>query len=135
MLPCKGSGGDGQYRGGNGVIRDIEFLEDGIEVSILSERRVFRPYGLKGGEDGLPGLNLWIRRVGDKVQTLNLSGKNTAIFGKGDRIVIQTPGGGGYGCRKDDATMNSSEHSTYKRIAAVKAGGSLGAYRAMSESA
>lgn len=107
-------------------------MEDGIEVSILSERRVFRPYGLKGGEDGLPGLNLWIRHVGDRVQTLNLSGKNTARFGKGDRIVIQTPGGGGYGSCKDGVT---SEQSTYKRIAVVKAGGSLDAYRAMSESA
>ncbi|KAI7906358.1 Hydantoinase B/oxoprolinase-domain-containing protein [Cokeromyces recurvatus] len=95
------SGGEGLYRGGDGVIREIEFLEDGIQVSILSERRVFKPYGLAGGEDGERGLNIWIRHEqGGMIRTLNLTGKNSATFGRGDRILIQTPGGGGYGKKK-----------------------------------
>ncbi|RCI04875.1 hypothetical protein CU098_000060 [Rhizopus stolonifer] len=91
------SGGLGQYQGGDGVIREIEFLEDGIQVSILSERRVYHPYGMKGGQDAKKGVNLWVRREGDVVRKLNMTGKNSALFKSGDRIVIQTPGGGGYG--------------------------------------
>ncbi|KAG2205414.1 hypothetical protein INT47_007199 [Mucor saturninus] len=96
------SGGEGLYRGGDGVIREIEFLEDGIQVSILSERRVFRPYGLEGGQDAERGLNVWVRHetssAGKQVmRTLNLTGKNSALFGKGDRIIINSPGGGGFG--------------------------------------
>ncbi|KAK9768415.1 hypothetical protein K7432_000959 [Basidiobolus ranarum] len=89
-----GSGGDGLNPGGNGVIRDLEFQESGLNASILSERRVFHPYGLEGGQDGATGLNLWIRKDGP---TVNLGGKNTVIVGSGDRIVICTPGGGGWG--------------------------------------
>jgi 5-oxoprolinase (ATP-hydrolysing) len=96
------SGGQGRYRGGDGVIREIEFLEDGIQVSILSERRVYTPYGLKGGADAEKGLNIWIRHEKSSqgkqvVRTLNMTGKNSAPFGRGDRIIIYTPGGGGYG--------------------------------------
>ncbi|KAL9537007.1 hypothetical protein MBANPS3_012169 [Mucor bainieri] len=96
------TGGQGKHKGGDGVIREIEFLEDGIQVSILSERRVFSPYGLAGGADGEKGLNVWVRHEkssqGDEVvRTLNMTGKNSALFGRGDRIVIHTPGGGGYG--------------------------------------
>ncbi|OBZ83149.1 Uncharacterized protein C11D3.14c [Choanephora cucurbitarum] len=96
----QGSGGAGQYRGGDGVIREIEFLEDDIQVSILSERRVYSPYGLAGGQNGQKGLNIWVRHDRkDKhaVQQLNMTGKNSAPFSCGDRIIIQTPGGGGYG--------------------------------------
>ncbi|CAJ0887902.1 5279_t:CDS:10 [Entrophospora sp. SA101] len=77
----KGSGGQGLYKGGDGVIRDLEFREP-LQVSILSERRVYHPYGLKGGKQGAKGLNLWIR------------GKNTFKVNEGDRIIICTPGGG-----------------------------------------
>ncbi|KAE8271287.1 hypothetical protein A4X09_0g1032 [Tilletia walkeri] len=114
------SGGAGKYTGGCGVIRDIEFLSPSIQVSILSERRVFAPYGLKGGQDAMRGRNLWIKRrreadgdlvrahgdedkeakpkmMADKTRTINMGGKTTARFGRGDRIVIQTPGGGGWG--------------------------------------
>lgn len=107
----EGSGGDGLFRGGDGVIRDIEFLEAGIQVSILSERRVFHPYGLQGGEEAQCGLNLWVKQRreedGDMTEpnqdgivaprVINMGGKATARFGAGDRIVIHTPGGGGYG--------------------------------------
>ncbi|CEG71618.1 Putative Cytoplasm protein [Rhizopus microsporus] len=97
------SGGDGHYHGGDGVMREIEFLEDDIQVSILSERRVFRPYGLNGGKDAEKGINLWVRYEKQEItQTLNLTGKNSALFSRGDRIVILTPGGGGYGQKEDN---------------------------------
>ncbi|KAK8126665.1 hydantoinase B/oxoprolinase [Apiospora kogelbergensis] len=116
-----GSGGRGQHRGGDGVVRDIEFLIP-VQVSILSERRVYRPYGLAGGEDAQCGLNVWVRRVAkadpekdlarqqghvqeeedDKPaefeeRYINLGAKNSAPMKPGDRIIINTPGGGGWG--------------------------------------
>ncbi|PGG97965.1 hypothetical protein AJ79_09020 [Helicocarpus griseus UAMH5409] len=98
-----GSGGNGQHRGGDGVIRDIEFRIP-VQVSILSERRVYRPYGLNGGEDAQCGQNIWVRRTPKRgeeaewdVRLINLGAKNTAKMLPGDRIVIKTPGGGGWG--------------------------------------
>jgi 5-oxoprolinase (ATP-hydrolysing) len=73
----------------------LEFLEDHLQVSLLTERRVYRPYGLAGGEPGEPGLNLWIRA--SKGVTLNVGGKNTLVVAKGDRVRICTPGGGSWG--------------------------------------
>ncbi|CAG8552365.1 8281_t:CDS:2 [Ambispora gerdemannii] len=93
----RGSGGAGLHRGGDGVIRDLEFCEP-LQVSILSERRVFHPYGLNGGKDGACGLNLLIRKNenGDE-RVLNLGGKNSVEVKSGDRVIICTPGGGGWG--------------------------------------
>ncbi|KAF8447096.1 Hydantoinase B/oxoprolinase-domain-containing protein [Kalaharituber pfeilii] len=93
----KGSGGRGRWNGGDGVVRDIEFRMP-VQVSILSERRVFRPYGMNGGEDGACGVNLWVRKNEDgKERVVNLGGKNTAGMKDGDRIIVMTPGGGGWG--------------------------------------
>lgn len=98
----KGSGGDGQHRGGDGVVRDIQFRIP-VSVSILSERRVYHPYGLEGGEDGQCGLNVWVRRSsgadrdGIRYQRVSLGGKNTAHMQEGERIIVITPGGGGWG--------------------------------------
>lgn len=75
-----GSRGLGEYEGGDGVIRDIEFRVP-VQVSILSERRIYRPYGMAGGEGAKCGLNLWVRRVLDtkdgveKFRTINLGGE------------------------------------------------------------
>ena len=116
-----GSAGEGLHRGGEGVIRDIEFRIP-VQVSILSERRVYHPYGLEGGGDGGVGVNYWVRKVrsGGKVRPpaasgddmkevqqdedededmrwISLGGKNTALMQSGERIVICTPGGGGWG--------------------------------------
>ncbi|CAK7262897.1 hypothetical protein SEPCBS57363_000281 [Sporothrix epigloea] len=112
-----GSGGNGQHCGGDGVVRDIEFRRP-LQVSILSERRVYQPYGLAGGEPGQCGLNLWVRRVekaswenalqrlgkdgeaGEvemEERQINLGAKNSAPMNAGDRIIIHTPGGGGWG--------------------------------------
>ncbi|KAL9614803.1 MAG: hypothetical protein Q9167_000713 [Letrouitia subvulpina] len=95
-----GSGGRGQHPGGEGVIRDIEFRIP-VQVSILSERRVYRPYGLAGGEDAQCGANFWIRKVQDgeewEYRKISMGGKNTASMGPGERIIVCTPGGGGWG--------------------------------------
>jgi 5-oxoprolinase (ATP-hydrolysing) len=89
----KNSGGKGKFSGGNGVIREMKFLKPAT-VSILSERRVYAPYGIKGGEPGKKGLNLY-KKADGKIKIL---GHRIALrVGKGDFITIETPGGGGYG--------------------------------------
>ncbi len=88
----RGSGGAGRWRGGDGVRRDVELLAD-AQVTILSERRVFAPYGLQGGEPGEPGRNVLIRQGQEQV----LPGKTTLAAQAGDVISVQTPGGGGWG--------------------------------------
>jgi len=92
----KNSGGNGEFQGGNGLVREVEFLEQ-LNTAILSERRVHQPYGLNGGQPGKSGLNLFIRKDGSK---LHLGGKNEILAESGDRIRIETPGGGGYGVKK-----------------------------------
>jgi len=89
----RNSGGNGRNPGGDGLIREIEFLAP-LNAAILSERRVFAPYGLNGGGDGARGENTFIRADGRKV---NLGGKNEIKAGPGDCLSIKTPGGGGYG--------------------------------------
>ena len=88
-----GSGGAGRHRGGNGVVRDLRFLEP-MTVSLLSGRRVVPPYGVAGGEPGAVGINRLVRADGSEE---TLAGTSRADVGPGDRIVIETPGGGGYG--------------------------------------
>ena len=97
----QGSGGEGLYRGGNGVVREMEFLQN-IEVSLLTERRARQPYGLAGGHDGKSGLNIHVRVSKDAEGKLvrrerNLGGKATVAFEANDRLVLNTPGGGGWG--------------------------------------
>ena len=89
----KNSGGSGKFKGGDGLVREVEFLEP-LNAAILSERRVHRPYGLNGGESGKCGRNLFFRKDGS---TLFLGGKNEIRAEAGERIRIETPGGGGYG--------------------------------------
>jgi len=143
----EGSGGPGQHRGGDGVVRDIEFRIP-VQVSILSERRVYHPYGLDGGEDAQCGLNIWVRRVpkipdadsnkrhekttselqmsqasdgqsqqklngeaeAEEYRYINMGGKNTAAMQAGERIIIMTPGGGGWGpVGKEDASRRRQD--------------------------
>jgi 5-oxoprolinase (ATP-hydrolysing) len=89
----KNSGGKGKFHGGDGVIREIRFLKPAT-VSILSERRVYAPYGVKGGEPGKRGRNL--RKDADGKTTV-LGHRELLHIDKGDSIIIETPGGGGYG--------------------------------------
>ncbi|KAK4489138.1 hypothetical protein RD792_004932 [Penstemon davidsonii] len=90
---CEGSGGSGIYRGGDGIVREIEFRRP-VVVSILSERRVHAPRGLKGGSNGARGANYLITKDKRKVY---LGGKNTIDVEAGEILQIFTPGGGGWG--------------------------------------
>lgn len=87
------SGGRGKYRGGDGVIRELRFLAK-AQVTLLSDRRKFPPYGLNGGEPGQAGLDLLVRKDGQKQE---LPSKFTFWLEAGDTLSIQTPGGGGWG--------------------------------------
>ncbi|KAL3690636.1 hypothetical protein R1sor_004287 [Riccia sorocarpa] len=89
----EGSGGAGKFKGGDGIVREIEFRKP-VTVSILSERRVHAPRGLEGGQDGARGQNLLFRADG---RCLYLGGKNSVHVEAGERMRIMTPGGGGYG--------------------------------------
>jgi 5-oxoprolinase (ATP-hydrolysing) len=123
-----GSRGQGQHDGGDGVVRDIEFRIP-VQVSILSERRVYHPYGLEGGDDAQCGLNIWVRKVpkpdkdsdaanGEREvngvvndekedeqewRYINMGAKNTASMQPGERIIVMTPGGGGWGKVGDES--------------------------------
>lgn len=97
----RGSGGAGQWRGGDGVRRDIELLAD-AQVTLLTERRVFAPYGLAGGQPGQPGRNVLIRDGEEQA----LPGKTTLAAQVGDVISVQTPGGGGWGASAQTAPLN-----------------------------
>ncbi|MCD6526477.1 MAG: hydantoinase B/oxoprolinase family protein, partial [Desulfuromonas sp.] len=99
----RGSGGCGQFCGGNGLIRELEFLAP-LHMGILSERRVFAPYGLAGGDAGRCGHNQ-LQRVDGVV--VNLGGKNSLAVYPGDSVRIETPGGGGYG-KNDDCILASA---------------------------
>ena len=89
----RGSGGDGKYRGGDGIRRCFEFLQD-MEVNILSQRRETQPQGLQGGQDGKAGRNVLTRANGCEEVLGSVAA--TRVH-KGDRLVLETPGGGGYG--------------------------------------
>lgn len=89
----KDSGGKGKFKGGDGVIRELEFLAP-MNAAILSERRVYAPYGLEGGASGAKGQNLLIKKDGS---IHDVGGKCKLDVQPGDRIKILTPGGGGAG--------------------------------------
>jgi N-methylhydantoinase B len=88
----RGSGGRGRYAGGDGLVRELECLVES-SVSVLSERRVLRPYGLAGGGPGKCGANYLVRGGRRKA----LAGKGNARLDAGDCIRIETPGGGAWG--------------------------------------
>jgi 5-oxoprolinase (ATP-hydrolysing) len=88
-----GSGGRGEHCGGDGVLRRIRFRE-GMNAAILSTRRETEPFGVAGGEAGLPGANMIIRADGE---TVALRGRDEIAVDAGDQILIATPGGGGFG--------------------------------------
>jgi N-methylhydantoinase B len=89
----RGSGGAGRHRGGDGIVREVEVLTDS-EVTLLADRRSRGPYGLKGGRDGAPGRAEVIRRDGSSQR---IPGKASVRLRKGERIRIESPGGGGWG--------------------------------------
>ena len=87
-----GSGGEGRFTGGDGLIRELELLTD-AQVTLLADRQTSGPYGLQGGADGTPG---WLSIIHEgKAQ--RLPGKCSVQAAKGDVIRVKTPGGGGWG--------------------------------------
>ncbi len=91
----RNSGGSGQYKGGDGVIREISFLEP-RKVSIVSERRKIPPYGASGGESASCGENILRQVSGEEI---NLEGKVERVIESGETVIIRTPGGGGFGSK------------------------------------
>ncbi len=88
----EGTGGMGRFRGGDGIRRDYEFLSPAV-VTLLSESRVRRPYGLAGGEPGSPGITFLTSRGEER----ELPGRAMVEVEAGDVLSVRTPGGGGYG--------------------------------------
>ncbi|MFW9967658.1 MAG: hydantoinase B/oxoprolinase family protein [Candidatus Thorarchaeota archaeon] len=93
----QGTGGKGEWHGGDGIIREIELISDGCTVSIQSERRYSRPWGLQGGEAGVSGRNSILYNG----QIHQLEAKTTVTAPEGAIIRIETPGGGGWGEPED----------------------------------
>lgn len=87
------SGGNGQYTGGNGVVRILKFLQP-VQVSVLTQHRAIPPYGLYGGRNGLCGEQYIIKASGT---IITLQGTDAYDAQTGDKLVLKTPGGGGYG--------------------------------------
>jgi N-methylhydantoinase B len=87
------SGGPGTHNGGDGIIREIEVLTD-AQVTVLADRRSRAPYGLSGGADAASGRTIIVRSDGSQEQ---LPGKTSVRLRSGERIRIESPGGGGWG--------------------------------------
>ncbi len=89
----RGSGGTGAHKGGDGIVREVTFLES-MRANILADRRRVPPRGIMGGADAQPGRN-WVVRIDGSVEMLTATA--SADVDAGDRFIIETPGGGGYG--------------------------------------
>lgn len=97
----KGSGGRGQFRGGLGVVRDWECRQP-LTYGLITERRVHQPYGMLGGENGESGANYWVQKLEDGGERwINIGSRGQVDMKEGDRCVIHTPGGGGWGVPDD----------------------------------
>jgi N-methylhydantoinase B len=88
------SGGDGAQHGGDGLVREVELLADRATLTLQTERRERGPWGLRGGADGAPGRNVLVRADGREEE---LPSKGTWELRRGERIRVETPGGGGWG--------------------------------------
>lgn len=91
------SGGNGALKGGNGIIREMTFLEP-VSLSVLTQHRKFGSYGLKGGAPGKPGEQWVIRKNGEKEKLDSVDGRELNV---GDKFIIKTPGGGGFYGKKE----------------------------------
>src|SRR3990170_2447976 len=117
-----GSGGAGRFRGGDGIRRAIRVLGAGTTVSVISERRRLRPRGANGGSDGRAGRN-WLVHRGRRRP---LPAKFTERLSRGDVIVIETPGGGGWGdgerANVAGGRLGPSERLTARRVSRFPTG-------------
>jgi N-methylhydantoinase B len=93
------TGGRGRYRGGDGLIRALTLVDGSARISLLAERHAVAPRGAEGGGDGTTGCHR-LREADGSAQTL--PAKTTRAFAVGQTLVIQTPGGGGYGVGEGD---------------------------------
>jgi len=91
---AEGTGGIGRYHGGNGLIRELQLTDGSARVSLLAERHTVHPSGAQGGEPGAVGRH--VLRAADGNET-ELPAKITRALAPGETLVVQTPGGGGYG--------------------------------------
>ncbi|MGE0770557.1 MAG: hydantoinase B/oxoprolinase family protein [Cyclobacteriaceae bacterium] len=89
----KKSGGNGKWKGGCGVVRELSFTQP-VEATLLTQHRKEKPFGLKGGEAGACGQQFIVSASGKRI---SIKGQDIRNLRAGDRIVIKTPGGGGYG--------------------------------------
>ncbi|HBN79310.1 MAG TPA: 5-oxoprolinase, partial [Planctomycetaceae bacterium] len=91
----KNSGGIGKHRGGNGLIRELEFLQP-LSATLLAQRRKsYHPFGLQGGQSGQAGRTTWYQSEANRTE--ELKGCFAIQVQLGDRIKLETPGGGGWG--------------------------------------
>lgn len=88
-----GSGGEGRFRGGDGAVRELTFLAP-MSLSLLSQHRVEAPYGMEGGAPGAPGRQRLVRASGEVEELGPVDGREVEA---GDRLILETPGGGGWG--------------------------------------
>ena len=92
-----GSGGLGKFNGGMGIIREYEFRRP-LSASIVSERRVYQPFGMAGGRSGMSGRNSLVEKLQDGAERwVNIGGRKDFHVQQGDKVIIETPGGGGWG--------------------------------------
>jgi 5-oxoprolinase (ATP-hydrolysing) len=96
------SGGEGEFKGGDGIIREVTFLED-VEVSLLRQHLIQKPFGLNGGGDGKVGKHLLKKANGIEFS------ENEFTAEKGDTITIWTPGGGGYSVFNEQLSINRND--------------------------
>ncbi|MDB5050713.1 MAG: hypothetical protein JWO30_3784 [Fibrobacteres bacterium] len=96
----RGSGGSGQWNGGEGLVRQYRFLKP-VEVSLLTQRRVLAPFGMEGGEPGKKGKNLRITAGGGQT---DLPGATSYTAEAGEGLIIETPGGGAWGERANPSS-------------------------------
>ena len=122
------SGGKGLHDGGEGIVRTIEPLRP-LTMSLLTERRVLRPYGMSGGNEGQSGKNLIFMK--ESKRWVNVGGRcSTNLNGKGDLLRIETPGGGGWGrpASFDHAAGQEGQTRTSNPFVGYVKGGSLEQY-------
>ncbi|KAK7993068.1 hypothetical protein PG991_016247 [Apiospora marii] len=121
----RGSGGSGEFRGGDGVVRDWECRAP-LTFGLITERRVHRPYGMFGGEGGASGANYWVEKDGEEGERwINIGSRGQVDMRTGDRCVIHTPGGGGWG-RPDDFAEDEIDRIVREEVECGGSGSSNG---------
>ncbi|KAK5113567.1 hypothetical protein LTR85_010795 [Meristemomyces frigidus] len=115
----QGSGGKGRFQGGCGVVRDWECRVP-LTFTMISERRVHRPYGMIGGEPGGLGANYWAKKnVDGTYRWLSIGSRGQVDLAAGDRYVVHTPGGGGWG-RGDETELETIASRADSKVSVIE---------------